>query len=145
MGQGNAMTRHTHLNPSNIRPPFARYSHGLVVEAGARLLFCSGQLGIAADERVPTDAGEQARLCFANVGAVLRAAGMSLGDIVRINAYVAGREHLAAYMRARDQFLDGLDPPPASTLLLVSGFARPEFLVEVEVIAAASTGQDGAP
>jgi enamine deaminase RidA (YjgF/YER057c/UK114 family) len=31
---------------------------------------------------------------------------------------------------------DGGDPPPASTLMIVSGFTRPEFLVEIEVVAA---------
>ena len=139
------MPAHTHLNPPDIRPPFARYSHGVVVAPGARLLFCSGQLGIAPNDHVPTGVAEQTRLCFANISAVLTAAGMGRADIVRVNAYVAGREHLPAYMRARDQFLEGLAEPPASTLLLVAGFARPEFLVEVEVIAAAPPGPDPAP
>ncbi|HMO59276.1 MAG TPA: RidA family protein [Roseiflexaceae bacterium] len=124
------------INPPHIRPPFARYAHGMTVEAGARLLFCSGQLGIAADERIPADAAGQAQLCFANIHAVLTAAGMTVADIVRLNAYVTAREHLPAYMQARDRFI-GTDTPPASTLMIVSGFARPEFLVEVEAIAAA--------
>jgi enamine deaminase RidA (YjgF/YER057c/UK114 family) len=124
-------------NAPDIRAPFARYSHAAIVEAGSRLLFCSGQLGIAADEHVPPDAGEQADLCFANIAAILRGAGMGARDVVRINAYVTDRRHLAAYMQARDRFLGSLDPPPASTLMIVSGFARPEFLVEVEVVAAA--------
>lgn len=126
-----------HLNPPAIRPPFARYSHAVAVEAGARLLFCSGQLGIAADERVPADVGEQAQICFANILAALEQAGMSARDLVRINAYVTRREDLAAYMRARDAFIAGLASPPASTLMIVVGFTRPEFLVEVEAIAAA--------
>jgi enamine deaminase RidA (YjgF/YER057c/UK114 family) len=37
-------------------------------------------------------------------------------------------------MAARDEFTG--DPPPASTLMIVSGFARPEFKVEIEVIGA---------
>ena len=45
------------------------------------------------------------------------------------------REHLKGYMSVRDLYI--ADPPPASTLMIVSGFSRPEFLVEVEVIAAA--------
>ena len=66
--------------------------------------------------------------------AVLKEAGATTADIVRINAYVTGREHLKGYMAARDQFIS--DPPPASTLMIVGGFSRPEFFVEVEVIAA---------
>jgi enamine deaminase RidA (YjgF/YER057c/UK114 family) len=60
---------------------------------------------------------------------------MTFADIVRINAFVVAREHLKGYMSARDRYIG--DPPPASTLMIVSGFSRPEFLVEVEVIAAA--------
>lgn len=124
----------THHTPAGIRPPFARYSHGVEVEAGARLMFCSGQLGIGPDDAIPEDAGAQARLCFENIRATLRSAGMDLGDIVHINAYVTGREHMKPYMAVRDEIVG--DPPPASTLLIVAGFTRPEFKVEIEAIAA---------
>lgn len=59
---------------------------------------------------------------------------MALDDIVRINAYVTDRAYLPDYMAVRDHFVG--DPPPASTLMIVSGFARDVFKVEVEVIAA---------
>ena len=123
------------LNPKDIRPPFARYSPGIEVPTGKRLVVVSGQLGVAADDSVPEDAGEQARLCFANIAAILVEAGMTLSDIVRINAYVTDRAHMKAYMDVRDSVVG--DPPPASTLMIVSGFTRPEFKVEIEVIAAA--------
>jgi enamine deaminase RidA (YjgF/YER057c/UK114 family) len=99
------------------------------------MLFCSGQLGIDADQRVPSDAGGQAQICFANIDAMLDAAGMDRRQIVRINAYVTGREHMAGYMQARDAYIGELTPP-ASTLMIVGGFSRPEFVVEIEVIAA---------
>lgn len=122
------------LNPPALPPPFARYAHGVAVPPGARLVFCSGQLGMAADGTVPEGAEEQAALCFANVAAILAEAGMALSDIVRVNAYVTAREHMAGYMRARDRAV--ASPPPASTLMIVGGFTRPEFLVEVEAVAA---------
>ena len=122
------------LSPATIRPPFARYSHGIEVPPGHRLVVCSGQVGIAADERIPEDAGEQAELCFANISAILAEAGLTLADVVRINAYVTDRTYLRPYMAVRDRLVG--EPPPASTLMIVSGFARPEFKVEVEVIAA---------
>jgi enamine deaminase RidA (YjgF/YER057c/UK114 family) len=130
------MTPLDHFNTPAIRPPFAFYSHGVAVAAGARMLFCSGQLGIAPDDTVPEDALEQARLCFFNIGAVLAEAGMTWRDLVRLNAYVTDRAFLGDYMRARDEFIDGADAPPASTLMIVGGFARAEFKVEVEAIAA---------
>jgi enamine deaminase RidA (YjgF/YER057c/UK114 family) len=59
---------------------------------------------------------------------------MGLADIVRINTFVTGREHLKGYMAVRDRLFRS--PPPASTLMIVSGFARPEFVVEIEAVAA---------
>ncbi len=123
------------LNPAAIAPPFARYSHGMELPAGRRLAFCSGQLGIAADGTVPEDVRAQADLCFANIAAILAEAGMTLADIVRVNAYVTDRAHMKGYMESRDAHVG--TPPPASTLMIVSGFTRPEFKVEIEVVAAA--------
>ena len=122
------------LTPKSIRPPFARYSHGVEVPSGKRLVFCSGQLGIGPDDSIPDDAGAQAELCFSNIEAVLAETGLGLKDIVRINAYVTDRAHMRPYMAVRDRLV--ADPPPASTLVIVSGFTRPEFKVEIEVIAA---------
>jgi enamine deaminase RidA (YjgF/YER057c/UK114 family) len=122
------------LTPKSIKPPFARYSHGVEVPAGKRLVLCSGQVGIGPDDAIPEEAGAQADLCFANIAAILGEAGLGLGDIVRINAYVTDRAYLRPYMDVRDRLF--VDPAPASTLMIVSGFARPEFKVEVEVVAA---------
>ncbi len=83
---------------------------------------------------MPDAVEDQARLCFRAIAAILREAGMSLRDIVRLNAYVSAAEHLAGYMKVRDEFVS--NPPPASTLMIVQGFARPEFKVEIEAIAA---------
>ena len=126
----------SHFTPHHIRPPFARYSHGVSVRAGARILFCSGQLGVGPEDHVPEDAPAQTALCFDNIRAVLDEAGMSAADVVRLNAYVTDRAYLSDYMAARDAFIESVDPPPASTLMVVCGFAREAFKVEVEAIAA---------
>lgn len=126
---------HKPLSPSAIHPPFASYSHGIEVSAGSRLVFCSGQVGIGADKVIPRDCAGQAAICFESIEAILHEAGMGLEHIVRINAYVTGREHLQPYMQVRNALF--AEPYPASTLMIVSGFARPEFVVEVEAIAAA--------
>jgi 2-iminobutanoate/2-iminopropanoate deaminase len=126
------------LSPPSIKPPFARYSHGIAVPAGHRFVFTSGQLGISADEQVPGDCEAQADLCFANIAAILAEDGMTLADVVRLNAYVTDRAHMQGYMRSRDRQFSGT--PPASTLVIVSGFTKPEFLVEIEVVAATPQG-----
>lgn len=124
-----------HLNPADIHAPFGNYSHGVAVPAGARWLVVSGELGIAADGTIPDSVRDQTRLCFTNAAAVLREAGMALTDVVRVCAFVTDPAYFPEYMAARDEFV--ADPPPASTLLAVAGFARPEFKVEVELTAAA--------
>ncbi len=124
------------LNPPVIRPPFGRYALGVEVPAGARLVFTSGQLGLHPDDTVPESAEAQAELCLSNCGAILAEAGMGPADVIRINAFVTDRAHMAPYMAARDRWLAGVSRLPASTLVIVSGFTRPEFLVEVEVTAA---------
>ena len=58
-------------------------------------------------------------------------------DVAHVSAFVTDRAHMVPYMAARDAFLAGTGRVPASTLLIVSGFTRPEFKVEVEVMAAA--------
>lgn len=126
--------------PPTIRAPFARYAHAVEVPPGYRLLVLSGQLGIAIDETIPESAEAQADLCFFNINEILKAAGMDRHAIVRVNAYVTDRAHLAAYMAARDRYLAEVTPPPASTLMIVAGFAREAFKVEVEVLAAAPDG-----
>jgi 2-iminobutanoate/2-iminopropanoate deaminase len=122
------------LNPGAIHPPFANYAHGVEVGAGARIVFCSGQLGIDREGAIPGDVESQARLCFRAIGAILGEASMSFADLVRLNAYVASAHDLSGYMKVRDEFVS--NPPPASTLMVVQGFARPEFKIEIEAVAA---------
>jgi 2-iminobutanoate/2-iminopropanoate deaminase len=122
------------LNPDAIHPPFANYAHGVEVEAGGRMVFCSGQLGIGRDGVIPDDVEGQARLCFRAIAAILGEASMSLEDLVRLNAYVVSAQYLGGYMKVRDEFVG--KPPPASTLMVVQGFAGPEFKIEIEAVAA---------
>ncbi|MCU4653082.1 RidA family protein [Roseibacterium sp. SDUM158016] len=124
------------LVPDGIRPPFAAYSHGTFVPAGAEFVFTSGQLGITPSDTVPESAEAQADLCFAAIDAILADAGFDRADTVRINAFVTDRAHMPGYMAARDRWCAGMGRLPASTLVIVSGFTRAEFKVEVEVTAA---------
>lgn len=120
------------LLPASIAPPFARYAHGVATDT---LVLTSGQLPLAADGTVPEGAQAQAALVFANIDAILAEGGTSKAHVLRINAYVTDRAHMAGYMAARDAWLADAGVLPASTLMIVSGFTRPEFLVEIEVMA----------
>ncbi|MCX7304993.1 MAG: RidA family protein [Hyphomicrobiales bacterium] len=126
------------LAPTSIRPTFAKYSHGIEVPAGRRMVMTSGQLGVGPDDVIPQSAQAQAELCFSNIAAVLAEAGLGIQNIVKINAYVTDRAYMKDYMMVRDRLVG--DPPPASTLMIVTGFTRAEFKVEVEVTAVAPEG-----
>lgn len=125
------------LAPTSIAPPFGRYAHGISVPADWRMVMTSGQLPLANDGTIPDGAEAQAALCFANCGAIIAEAAMNQCDVIRIAAFVTDRAHMQAYMAARDAWLGPRDVLPVSTLVIVTGFTRPEFLVEVEVTAAA--------
>ena len=120
------------LNPGGIAPPFGAYSHGI---DDGRLVAVSGQLALDRAGRVPEGVEAQAALSFEAIAAILAEAGLGLGDVLRFSAFVTRREDMAAYMAARDRALAHLPVKPASTLMIVSGFTRPEFLVEVEALA----------
>ena len=87
-----------------------------------------------ADDQFPEDAGAQAELCFANIAAILGEAGLGL----RISCASTPMSPTARICGPIWTCATGClpSPAPASTLMIVSGFARPEFKVEVEVIAA---------
>ncbi len=134
------MHRHT---PESIHPPLARYAHAVEVAAPARFLFISGQLALARDGFVPDGVEAQADLIFANLDSILASAAMGKSDIARISAFLVDRGDLRSYMAARDRWLGAVEPT-ASTLLLVQGFSRPEFRVEIEIIAARATASASA-
>ena len=122
------------LCPSSIRPPLARYSHGIAVPADYRLVITAGQLGIGLDESIPEDSEAQADICFANIAAILAEDGMTMANIVRLSVYVTASEHMQGYRRSRDRQFPGR--PPTTTLIVVAGLVRPEFVIEIEAIAA---------
>lgn len=126
----------TPLAPDALAAPFGAYSHG--VSAGG-LIVTSGQLALAADGSIPEGVTAQAELCFANLDAILAEAGADFRHVLRFTAFVTRREDMAAYMAVRDRWVRDLAVKPASTLLIVSGFTRAEFLVEVEAVALAPT------
>jgi 2-iminobutanoate/2-iminopropanoate deaminase len=122
------------FNPKSIAPPAATYVHGLEVPSNARLFFVAGQTGMRPDGSIPESLEEQADRCWKNISMILAEGGMGISDLVKVTSFVTGAGHLKQYGVVRDRYLG--DHRPATTLLVVSGLARPEYLVEVEAIAA---------
>ena len=121
--------------PTTIAPPAARYAHAVVSTGGARLLHTSGVVPITPDGAVPTDLGEQAAVVWSNLVAILTEAGMAVTDIVAVTTYVVVGNELGPVMAARDAAFDG--HIAASTLVTVPALVRPEWQVEVAIVAAA--------
>ena len=122
------------FNPKSTAAPNGVYSHGVIVPANARWLYISGQTGTRADRTVPASVEEQTEVVWQNLLAVLAEAGMGVGDIVKITSFLTRAEDYARFAPVRARYLG--DHRPASTLLVVSALARPEFKVEVEAVAA---------
>jgi len=120
-------------NPSTVAAPTG-YSHGVELGANARIVYVAGQIGLAPDGTIAKDIRGQATQAWKNIENVLAAAGMELKDIVKVNAYLTRKEDIAGYREVRGRALGELRP--ASTLLVISGLAREDFLVEVEAVAA---------
>ena len=123
------------IRPTTIAPPAANYAHAMLTQGPARWLHTAGVVPTAPDGSVPTDLAEQATQAWSNIGAILSEAEMSAADVISVTTYVVVGEELAPVMRARDEFLDG--KRVASTLVTVPALARPEWRVEIAVVAAA--------
>ena len=122
-------------NPTTVAPPFSAYSHAVEVVSGVRWLHVSGQVGVQPDGSVPAEPGAQMEQAWRNVLAVVNAAGMGPEELVKVTAYLTRPEDTGLFREVRDTLLDGAQP--ASTLVIVAGLAHPDWLVEIEAVAAA--------
>jgi 2-iminobutanoate/2-iminopropanoate deaminase len=121
--------------PTQIAPPAANYAHAMLTEGAGRWLHTSGVVPTAADGSVPESLSDQATVVWANITAMLTAAQMSPADIVSVTTYVVVGESLTEVMSARDLVLG--QHRAASTLVTVPALARPEWRLEIAVVAAA--------
>lgn len=122
------------LNPPSAPPPFSRYSQMVAASAGCRWLHVSGQVGCDRNHQTAAGFAAQAELAWANLIACLEADGMSVRDLVKVNVILTRAGDVAASRGIRDRMLQGAQP--ASTLIIAAGLAAPDWLIEVEGIAA---------
>lgn len=122
-------------NPETVHAPLGKYSHTVSVPGTSEWLVISGQVGRDRDGNTPAGVLEQCELAFRNVLACLEANGMAKTDIVKFTVFLTDARFVGDYRAARSKVI-GDDVLPASTLLIVAGLAAPEFLVEIEALAA---------
>ena len=117
-------------NPETVHPPLGRYVHQIEVTGESRLLFLSGQIGIALDGTVPADPVEQLGLALENVVRNLEAAGLEATDLVKLTTYVVGEMDAAGRRAQLDRVLG--THLTTSTLVYVAALASPDYKVEVD-------------
>ena len=123
------------IRPADIAAPAANYAHAVLTESASRWLHTSGVVPTAADGSTPELIADQAELVWANISAMLRDADMVPSDVVSVTTYVVVGEELAPVMAARDAALAG--HRAASTLVTVPALARPQWRMEIAIVAAA--------
>jgi enamine deaminase RidA (YjgF/YER057c/UK114 family) len=127
-------------NPEGVHPPIGRYSH-LARFKASEVLVLAGQVAIDLESRLvgEDDVAAQTRQVFENIGRILESAGASFGDVVEFTTYVVGRESVQPYLDVRTSIFDDIFPDgayPPNTMLVISGLAREDLLVEISTVAA---------
>ncbi|HEX9584007.1 MAG TPA: RidA family protein [Gammaproteobacteria bacterium] len=124
----------TFHQPGGVSPPFGKYSHSVEVGAGARWLHVSGQVGVTPDGRLADGVAAQCEWAWKNLLAILEQSDMDMADVVKTTTYLVNADHVADFREARDRVIG--DARPASTLVVIDALASPDWLVEIELVAA---------
>jgi enamine deaminase RidA (YjgF/YER057c/UK114 family) len=126
-------------NPPELGTP-PGYSQIVDVRA-SRIIFISGQTALDQDGNLvgKDDFAAQAAQVFRNLEIAPQARGCGAANLVKLTVFLTDMGHLGAYREARNRFFASVAPPaaPAVTLVEVSKLYGPDFMIEIEAIAAA--------
>jgi enamine deaminase RidA (YjgF/YER057c/UK114 family) len=122
------------IQPKGLSDPRPRYSQGILAEGG-RLLFIAGQTASDKDGNVvgEGDIEAQTHQVFKNLSGVLEEAGGTLDNLVMTTTYITDRKYREGYNRVRGEYYK--KSRPTSTLVIVKGLARKEYLIEIAGVA----------
>ena len=109
------------------------YTHAAEVRAPQRFLFTSGTMGLDAAGAAPPTLAEQLELVWGNLRAILAAHDMTTDDVVRVTSYLRDAAYAEENARARVAALGGRAVP---TTAIVVGTLEPDWLIELEIVAA---------
>lgn len=132
-------TRIQRLDPPALGAP-PGYSQIVDVQAN-RLIFIAGQTALDRAGALvgKNDFAAQAEQVFHNLQAALDAVGCTAANLVKLTVFLRDMSDLQGYREARNRFFATVAPPaaPAITLIEVSKLYGPDFLIEIEAVAAA--------
>ena len=123
----------TPVNAPEAPQPSGGYAQAVRLTDFGELVVVSGQIPVDAGGAVPDTFADQCHLVWRNVEAQLRAAGMGLGDIVKVTTFLGDRAHAQENSAIRQEVLAGLTP---ALTVLIAGIYDPAWLLEIEVVAA---------
>lgn len=121
-------------NPPPLSKPTG-YTHVVEVTGPAKTVYIAGQIAFDKDGKIvgAGDMKAQAEQVFKNLQAALEAAGAKFSDVVKMNTYITDMGKAPAVREVRARYFG--ETTPASTLVQVVALARPELMLEIEVIA----------
>jgi 2-iminobutanoate/2-iminopropanoate deaminase len=133
------MTSDIQTIETGISSQIGSYADAVRIPAGYDQIVLSGTPGLAPDGSLPDGIEAQAEQAWGNVERILGAAGVSLADIVSVRQWIRDRPDVAGYVAVRKRFITHR---PTFMLAVGVGLVRPEFLVEIEVVAAVPASVD---
>lgn len=124
-----------YLNPEGIAGPTG-YTH-VVTTTARKLVYISGQVGMDAQGKTQQGLRAQTIQVFENLKTALTAVGATFDDVIKVTTLIVNYkpEDRALIREIRTQYFNAAQPP-ASTLIGVQALALPEWLIEIEAIAA---------
>ena len=122
------------INAPEALVPTTGYSQALEVKGHSRTLFISGQTPTMPDGKAPEGFAAQCRLAWKNIEAQLKAAEMTLDNIVMHRTYLADRGYGLENRAIRNEVLGGRQP---ALTVVVAGIFDEAWLLEIEAVAVA--------
>ena len=121
-------------NPPALSKPTG-YTHVVEVTGPSKTIYIAGQIAFDNDGTIvgAGDMKAQAEQVFKNLQAALTSAGAKFSDVVKMNTFITDMDKAPAVREVRARYFG--DTTPASTLVQVVHLARPELMLEIEVIA----------
>lgn len=122
------------INAEDAPAPAGGYSQAVEVSNANRILYISGQIPVCSQGEVPEGFSDQARLVWRNIESQLRAAGMSLDNLVKVTIFLSDRQFSDENRIVRKEILG--ERTPAMTVI-ITGIFDSAWLLEIEAIASA--------
>ena len=122
------------INAPDAPAPMSNYAQAVEVQGFNRLLLVSGQIPVGAGGVVPTDFESQCRLVWANVEAQLRAADMTLDNLIKVTIFLSDRRYNMENRRIRQEIMGSRQ---IALTAIITGIFDEKWLLEIEAMAAA--------